>query len=365
MSQEVASLFATLRLHDEMSPALKKAEGNMQGAASTTRTSSVDMMRYAQQAASAVTAIGVASVAMAVDYDRNFANVRAITGQSVQEMDRIKDQVRSLTNDFAQTPMALSAAYYDVVGGVADASKHMDILRASAGLADAQQADLAITTEGLIKSMNAYSLEADQATRVSDIYNRTIQVGVGRGSEFVAAMSPIASTMASAKVGMEETGAAMAYLTMKGAGVSQAATMLSGAVSNLLKPNADMAAGLERIGYASGSAALQQLGLAGTIQALNSAYGGNIDALAQMFGDQEAFRGALALTNDEFNDFQDTFNEGIDGSTWASQQAQMESVGYQWDQLTGKAQSYMISHNIGNAITCLGHIINVNLSIYR
>lgn len=83
-------------------------------------------------------------------------NTQAVTGQSNAEIMALRDQVIGLSNDFTATPREAAAAYYDIAGGVTDATARMDVLRQSMTLADAGQAQLTTTTQGLISAVNSY-----------------------------------------------------------------------------------------------------------------------------------------------------------------------------------------------------------------
>jgi TP901 family phage tail tape measure protein len=246
--------------------------------------------------------------------DSSLKNIQAVTGNTAQEMAGLRQELLAVGGKAIAGPAAVTAAYYDVAGGVADVSARMATLKASVALAEAGQADLGSATNGLIKVMNAYGYSADQADFAADVFTQTVGKGIGSMDEFVAAMSPIAGLTASVGVGFDEVGASMAYLTSKG---SRSPSRHSSEVriSSLLNPNETLNKLLQSMGIASGSAMLKQYGLAESLNMIQSAAGGSQDAMAKALGSTEALQGAIALTQDSFNGFATDFGAGADGIT--------------------------------------------------
>lgn len=281
-------------------------------------------------------AVFTGAIASAVVFEESMTNARSILGITADEMAGINEQVLALGGASRAGPHAAAEAYYNIVSGVQDASAHMAILENSIALSEAGSADLTTTTSGLVAVMNAYNLEASMASRVSDIYSRTVAMGVGSMDEFVSALSPAAGLAATVGVSFEELAEGTAFLTAGGATASGATTQLMGIMNAFLKPNAEMTKALETMGFASGAAAIESLGLAEAVYALNQATGGLDGTLAASLGTSEALRGATGLLSEEFAGFHHSFIEGLDGATAAAREIQLESAAAQFDLLTSR-----------------------------
>lgn len=188
--------------------------------------------------AAAAAGATTAAVAMASQFEKTMKNIQAASGKSADEIARLGPEILKIGSNSVAGPQKVAAAFYDIVGGVADASTHMAILKAAVATSEAGQADLASTTQGLISIMNSYKLSAKDAAMVSDVLTRVVGKGVGTMDQFVAAISPIAGLAAASGVSVKELGTAMAFMTTKGATASQAATQTQAAMTALLKPNA-------------------------------------------------------------------------------------------------------------------------------
>jgi hypothetical protein len=91
-----------------------------------------------------------------VDFSKTMANISSVTKLTGNNLTQLGKDLIEIGADSAAGPQAVAAAYYDVASGVLDASKRMDVLRASIALSEAGQADLTASTQGLISVMNAY-----------------------------------------------------------------------------------------------------------------------------------------------------------------------------------------------------------------
>jgi len=283
-----------------------------------------------------VTAFGAASVGAAIDFDEAMTNTNSILKLSQAEIDALSEKVLSFGAGTRAGPQAVAEAFYDIVGGVADATTHMAILEAATATAEAGNTSLGGTTSALIGIMNSYGFAADKAAVVSDVLTATVGMGVGTMEEFAAAFPLVTGLAASAGVELENVGTSLAFLTTKGFSASQSATKLTAIMTAFLKPNEQMKAAIKAMGLESGSAGLELYGLAGMTGRLEQAMGGSVDAMSAALGTTEALTGALALAGPGFDEFNESFLGTIDGATAAAQAIQNMSTAARFDLLGSK-----------------------------
>lgn len=345
MALQAASLFGVLGLRDEMSPALDAAERRAQGFGSSIRSIGGSMVAFGGQmtafTAPITAGFGVA-IAQTQTFDRTISNVNAILGITGEEAAALRGTLLDFGGDTVAGPQAVAAAYYEIVSGVADASTHMAILEASVSTAEAGQADLNATTSAMISTMNAYGFSAEQASFVSDVFSRTVGMGVLSMNDMASAFPQVTGLAAQFNIGVDEAGGSLAYLTTQGYSASQSATYLRGMMTTLLNPTTQMQSAISDLGYESGQALLESEGLVGAYQLLSQQNGG----LAGLVTNQEALMGALALTNDGASEFLTTYNEGIAGATTAAGAIQDETEG--WDLFNSALQE--VSITVGSSV---------------
>lgn len=355
MATQVASLFGLISLKDELTPALKKAKGSVKDFADETEKSGGALTKLGGMAATAGVAVAaaaaaatVAAVHMASQFDKTLTNISAVSGIAGDKLKALGADLLAIGAQSVAGPQAVAEAYYDVASGVTNAASRMATLKAAVALSEAGNASLASSTSALISVMNSYNFSAAQAGFASDVLTRTVGVGVGTMEQFASALGPIAGIAAKVGVKFDELGSAAAFLTTKGASASQAATRLQAAMVSMLNPNAQMTAALRKAGFASGEAAIKQLGLAGAVNALMKASGGSTEQMAKMAGSVEALQAMAALAGPEFADFAKQFEEGLDGATAAAQKVQLGSFDAQWK---------MFTNSLGAAATAVGMLV--------
>lgn len=349
MAVEVASLFATLNLKDNMTDGLKNAKGGLTGFSDQMKNAGTAVSGLGKSmlagTAPMIAALGIA-VTSAMGFNESLTNIQAVTGQSAQEIDALGETILDMDTRFSSVELANT--FYDIAGGVTDASARMDVFNTAVHVAQAGNAELQGTTAALIGTMNAYAGSNLTAATAGDILVRTVGMGVGTMDQFAAALPKVTGMAASVGVSFEEISAATAFLTTKGNTASEATTQLAAAMNSLLNPNNAMTEAFKLAGIESGSLSLSQDGLIGTLNILKDAFGGNIDAMAEAFGGTEALRAAISLTGGDVDAFFASFTEGVDGATAAAEDIQMESAAAQFDVLKSSLQDVGIE--IGNEL---------------
>lgn len=345
MAVQVASLFGVLSLDDSkfrtgISNALSGVD-QLAGRMTTLGASITTLF------APAGAAFGVA-VAQAASFDEAVTNSGAVLGLTRQQIEALKEQLLAIGANTRAGPQGVANAYYDIVGGVADASTHMAILQSAIATAEAGNADLAGTTNALISIMNSYGFSAEQAGYASDVLTRTVSMGVGSMDNFGAAMPQVAGLAASLGISFSDLGAMMAFLTTKGNSASQSATQLGAMMTALLNPNETMKAGLNELGLSTGQAAIEQLGLVGAFHALSRTQTATTDGMAKMTGSVEAIRGVTSFAGDEIRIFFGNFRDGTASATAAAQTIQMGSAAAQFDLLQASVSG--LSIQVGTAL---------------
>lgn len=292
-------------------------------------------------------AFGVA-VAQAVSFDEAVTNIGAILGLTREEIGSLGNELRSIGVGTRAGPQAVANAYYDIVGGVADASTHMAILNAAVATSEAGNADLSGTTKALISVMNSYGFSAEQAAYVSDVLTQTVGMGVGTMDEFAGALPNVAGLASSLGISFEDLGGMMAFLTTKGNTASESATQLASMMTAMLNPNEDMKTALGELGFESGQAAIEQLGLVGAFQRVSETQTASSEGIARLTGNVNALRGVTSFAGGEVAGFFQKFSEGAGGATDAARQIQMGSAAAQFDLLRSSLSG--VSIEIGTAL---------------
>lgn len=351
-AMEVGSLFWTMGVRDSLTPKMEEAKTNALSLKDTLRSVG-DGLGSAGGALTTLFAPAAAALGVAVNSSNQYAtaltNIQAVTGQSSGEIAALRSQLMSIGTASVAGPQAVAEAYYDVAGGVTDASARMATLRAAVSLSQAGNASLAGSTKALIGVMNSYKFSADQAGFASDVLTRTVGMGVGTMDEFATALPMVTGLASSLGIGFDDLGAMSAYLTTQGNSASSSVTQLGAMMTSVLNPNETMKSALAELGFTSGQAAIEALGLGGAFQALAGTQTANSEGMARMAGSVEALRGITAMSGPDVAAFMETFRAGITGATAAAEAVQMQGPAQQMALLQSAISGLGIE--IGTALT--------------
>jgi TP901 family phage tail tape measure protein len=260
-----------------------------------------------------VLALG-ASVAVAAQFEKEMRNVASISPSVQRNFDSISDSLVDMSREMPQSAKVLAAGLYDIVSSGFDGAEAMTILDNSAMAASAGLTTTATSARAITAVLNAYGMSGFEASRVSDILFQTVNKGVVSFEELAGVVGDFVGSTAAAGVPIEDAAAALAAMTLSGISASEAGTSLNRVMQSFIDPSEAMIAHLKEQGYESGMAALDALGLQGSMEMLRVTTGGNIETLVKLFPEIRAARGALALMADEGRNYSNVA-KGISDAT--------------------------------------------------
>lgn len=157
-------------------------------------------------------------------------------------------------------------------------------------------------------AIQAYRLSSEDANRVAATLFKTIELGRVRAQEMESSFGDIAVIANQLNIPLEELSAAIATLTVQGIKYNKAGTQLRGIFIKLLKPTKEMKNFLAELGYESGEAAIQALGLGRFLAILQERTKGSSTELAKFVSRIRGISGALALTGEGL----DLYNKNLE-----------------------------------------------------
>lgn len=256
-------------------------------------------------AALAVFAATLAGTAVkaAGDFGTSFNEISTLTNASAGDLEKFRQQIL----DYAKTSGAsldeITKAVYAAMSAGVDYSKALDVVKQTEALAIATRNDLGVTTTLVAGVMNAYGASASDASKYTDALMVAVQGGQLRLSDLNTTLARVTNTAAAAGIPFGDLMAAIAALTAKGMPAEQAVSGLKEAIANVIKPSADAQKTAEALGIQFDSNALKSMGLAGFLDMLKTATGGNVDQMAKFFGSVEALNAVMAICNDTSGGF--------------------------------------------------------------
>lgn len=322
----------------------KAAQGKLNRLGISGRNVMAGLGVAAAGAAIAVAGIGVAGIRANVELNKAMADVQTLLGEAagVDRIYELKDAVQDLSGELGTTTDDLASGLYQVVSAFGDSSEAIDQLAISA---KAAKAGVATTTDAinLISAVTkAYGdTSVDAQMKVADFAFQTVKLGQTTFPELAASIGKAAPLMADMGITMEEAFGILATGTGVTGNAAEVNTQLAASITALMKPNKDMSIMLETIGFESGRAAVESLGLVGTYEKLRKQADATGIEMVKLTGRKEAAVLMAALLGTQYDTLQIkteamTNSEGAMTEAFKAQTEGINEQGFKWDVITSK-----------------------------
>lgn len=297
----------------------------------------------------AATALGVAAVRMAADFDASMSTVQANTGASADEMNQLRqaaidagaDTIYSATesadaiNELGKAGLSTS----DILSGGLSGALN---LAASDGMAVGDAAELMATT------LKQFNLTGAQSSQVADALAAGAGKAVGSAHDLGLALNQAGMVSHSFGISMQETTGTLAAFANSGMIGSDAGTSLKTMLISLANPSTKAANLMKELGINAYDAQGNFIGLSGLAGVLKDKLSGlsqeqRNQALATIFG-TDAIRAANVLYEQGAEGIDD-WTKAVSESGFAAEQAAAKNNNLKGDleNLSGSFESLMIS----------------------
>lgn len=231
------------------------------------------------------------------DYDASLRDMVKVTDESQAA---IAEKMKSIPAELGSTTELIQGYYQVISAGVTDPVKAMDTLTGSVEAAKTAHLAQSEVIKGITKVMAGYAGDVKSATEAADLLFTIEKQGQTSFADLIPIIGDVSAISKQLGVDQTEMGAALAAVTQTAGSTSQAATQYRMMLVNLMKPTKDMQEALDGIGASSGQAAIEQYGLAGTLQRLQEYAQKSGVSVAKLFESSEALLSVAALSRGEF-----------------------------------------------------------------
>jgi len=172
----------------------------------------------------------IAAIKHAEAFRAQMAQVSVMLGKNIQMLAGMKEAIIAMSVEFGESKETLSKGLFDILSSGIEASKAMDVLRVAMKAAVGGGTDVATSVDAITTILNAYSMEAEEATRVSDVLFQVVKDGKITYAELAENIGKLAPTARAAGLSLESMGATLAAL-VKVEKPERAMTALSSAMT--------------------------------------------------------------------------------------------------------------------------------------
>ena len=259
-----------------------------------------------------------ASAKSAVDFEDAMAKVSTIADSSQVSIEDLAEQITNLSNETGVAATEVADNVYNAISAGQDTADAVNFVGEATKLAVAGFAETGDALDILTTIMNAYGLEAEDVTRVSDVLINTQNLGKTTVAELSSAMGKAIPTAKANGVEIEDLASAYAVMTSNGIATAETTTYLNSMMNELGKQGTSaakaFAKGTEHIkegGLTMAEAMESGWELSDVLSILDDQAAESGTTIANLFGSAEAGKAASVLWDnaDKLNDVVEAMGE--------------------------------------------------------
>jgi TP901 family phage tail tape measure protein len=312
MAVGTAELQILINAKDEASGTFKKVGGAL-GKFAKVAAVGVGVLGVAAGAAT------VAAVKMAQGYEKAMKEVASL-GVPAKQMKVLEKGVLDLSRRLGIDATEATGALYQAISAGVPPENALAFLETASKAAIAGVTDAETAVDGISSVVNAFASQNITATQAADLMFATVKAGKTNFEELSASIANVAPLANATGVQFSEVSAALATMTASGTKTAVATTQIRSAIQALTKPSEGLNDIFTAAGFASGEAAVRQLGFAKAAGIVSKATGGSVSQMTKLLGSIEGVQGVLGVTGDQADAFAANI-EGMANSAGAADQA--------------------------------------------
>lgn len=265
-------------------------------------------------------AVGAGAAKLAMDFETSMAKVATIADESEVSLSDMGAAITNLSNETGVAATDIAESVYQAISAGQDTGKAVDFVTQSTKLAKAGFTDATTSVDLLTTILNAYGLQAEEVTNVSDMLIQTQNKGKTTIAQLGSSMGQVIPTAAAFNVELDQVTSAYVTMTKNGIDTAMATTALNGMLSELGKQGSKSAKILEEETGKSFAELMDEGYSLNDVLAIIGAVAEESGLeIGAMFSNQRAQKAARSLTQnaDDFTDALESMGTAA-GSTQAA-----------------------------------------------
>lgn len=297
-------------------------------------------------------AIGGMAVKAYSDFEQNIGKINTLLPDATKEqMQGISSELKEFSAQYGADINASTQAYYDALSAGVEQIDVMPFMEAAQKAGVAGMSDVSVAVDGLTSVMNAYQMETERATEVSDVMFKTVELGKIEFDQLANTIGKVTPTASSFGVSFQDVGAAISQITSLGVSPEETMTGLKNLIKDLGTEGSDLNKKFRELSgqgfsefIASGGSLVDVVGM---LRDYSEKTG---TSFFNMTGSFEAANTLAMLGGDAFENYAGFLGkiEESAGATGKAYEAMAGTMKFSMDQLQAQTQTMMI--DIGEAL---------------
>lgn len=253
---------------------------------------------------SAVVATGTVATKQAMSFEDAIAKVSTIADTTEVPINDLQNSILELSNQTGIAATDIADNVYNAISAGQKTGDAVNFVSNATKLAKTGFTDSAAATDILTTALNAYGLEADKVTDISDLLINTQNLGKTTVNELASAMGKVIPTAKADNVQMDQLATSYAILTAKGIATAESTTYLNSMLNEMGK-SGSITDGILRnkTGKSFKDLSAEGKTLAEILEIVNDSAKENNKSLSDMFSSSEAAKAGVVLLGDSTEDF--------------------------------------------------------------
>jgi TP901 family phage tail tape measure protein len=212
-----------------------------------------DMLTSIQLVSAAIGAAMVAGVGLSVktaaDFEAQMSRVKAISGATGEEFEALQAKALELGASTSKSASEIAMGFEDMAAMGFNATQIIDAMPGVIAAAEASGSDLAKTSGIVAAALNAFQMEASDATKVADILAMTANISAAGIDDMGYALKYVGPVANALGITLEEVSAAIGIMTNAGLDGSNAGTAMRAALLALNNPAKEQEKLMKSLGF--------------------------------------------------------------------------------------------------------------------
>ena len=297
-----------------------------------------------------VVAAGKSMVDMSWNFDDAMAKVSTIADTTQVPMDELRGAILDLSDETGIAASDIADNVYNAISAGQDTGDAVEFVGQAAKLASAGFTDSASALDVMSTVMNAYKLDAEDTTRVTDVLIQTQNKGKTTVGELSASMGKAIPTASAFNVNLENLAAAYATTTANGIATAESTTYINSMIKELGDSGSTVGGIIqEKLGMSFSQAMESGMSL-GDVLNVVSDYGAETgQTMYDMFGSAEAASAAATLAAEGAGQFAENL-DAMNSSAGLTEEGyeKMQTTTFDLNKALNEVKNVMIE--LGNTI---------------
>ncbi len=286
-----------------------------------------------------IAAVGTVAGKMSLDFEDALAKVSTIADTTEVSMEDLGASITNLSDETGIAASDIAENVYNAISAGQSTGDAVAFVENATKLAKAGFTESADALDVLTTIMNAYGMEAEDVSKVSDVLIQTQNLGKTTVDELSSSMGKIIPTANASNVSLEQVASGYAIMTANGIATAETTTYMNSMLNELSTTGSTSADVLKNKTGKSFSELMDEgYSLADVLEIVNEGAEEQSLQFSDMFSSSEAAKAGLVLLGDGADSFNDTLAEmqnssGSTDTAFEKMQTTSNELGIMWNQI--------------------------------